>query len=281
MTEAPPPRPLTARQQAILDLLRDTKTMDTPALAQALGVRLDVTNRILDRLTERGLVVATRPTHHRNGAPPQLWRLRAAAAPYVGLPLVGSQYYRSPTPDRRTQRAFEQTLIRQVTACAGWHLLPPKRPAPQVVPTHQCWCLRTALAARATPLPVPPAGVDLVPPRCNEFVAYRDDSAVCAVLIPHPVRAGAAFWSRPPAPPTSRAGRVIPPGRLLQYALLAQTLPDHIAAVFPDADTADPYVERIEAAGLLVVVLEPGQEIAGWLAALAQRSLAGRPPGGG
>ncbi len=267
MTNDPQPRPLNTRQQRILEILRDEKAMSTPMIARALGIQLDTTNHVLERLMERGLVTSTRHAKGSTGAPPQIWRLLRRAAPYIGRTMLGSHYYRLPTADLQNQREVERELVRQVTTCSQWQLMKPKRPAPQELPTLQCWRVRAALM-EYTGITNNPALTGLVPPQCNDFVAYHGNGRACALLILHPVRATTNYWTRPRSPFGSTAKRPPPPGRLISYGPLAQQFPNRIAAIFPDEGTAVPYIERIEAAGLLVLVLDTGDEIGQWLTSL-------------
>ena len=270
MTNQPEPLSLTERQQTILRMLRDAPGLTTPMLAKAINVRLVITNRVLDRLVQLGLVIGVPTLTGANGRPPTLWRLRNSAASYVGLPALGSHHYRKPPADLQREREGERELERQVLQCAGWALIKPQRPAPQQTPTPQCKRLRDDLVAY-TGGAWSPTLVGLVPPGCNDFVAYREDSAVSALLIVHPARATYSHWSRPPSPANSHAEQPTRPGRIILYGPLAEEFPDHIAAVFPDEDTADPYVDRIEGAGLMVLVLNNETEIAKFLTALEER----------
>ena len=267
MTNQPEPLYLTERQQTILRMLRDEPGLTTPMLAKAVNLNLVSTNHVLTRLVRLGMVKGVPTLTGANGRPPTLWRLRNNAAPYVGLPALGSHHYRKPPADLQKEREAERTLERQVLQCAGWALLKPQRPAPQQTPTPQCKRLRDDLVAY-TGGAWSPTLVGLVPPGCNDFVAYRDDSAVSALLIVHPARATYSHWSRSSSPANSHAEQPTRPGRLILYGPLAEEFPDHIAAVFPDEDTADPYVDRIEGAGLMVLVLHTGTEIAKFLTAL-------------
>ena len=257
---------LTHQHQLILAMLRDSKALITPMIARELGVTRRHTLRLLLQLEQAGLIRRMVYTQREAGAPPLLWRLNQRGASFVGLDHLGSHYYRIPTTDLLAHRDLEREVVRQVQARADWQILSPHHPAPPPGETAQTLRLRQALLSQAGS--IRPSLQGLIPPRCNDFVAWTDDGQHTALLILHPPRATLRFWTRRRAPVNSRAHRPPPPGRLSLYEPLARQWPDHIAAVFPDEATADPYIEHIEKAGLLVLVARPAAEITAFLAAL-------------
>jgi hypothetical protein len=260
--------PLTERRRAILEILGDQRALTGPQIAAALQVRPQLVNRDLAWLAAHGFVLGAALAVAGPGRPPQLWRLRKAGAGAVGARDFGSHFYRQPADDVLAYRGLQSALVRAVAALPGWRLITPTRgfalrdPAWQ---SPQSLLLRAALTQDASR----PDLLACVPRRCNDYVAYRTEAPGRPVLmIAHPRRAGRGYWTRPRAPINSRARRPTSVGRLALYRALIPQMPDRVSGVFPDERAAEPYVETLEAAGLLVLVMQPPGEVARFLAAI-------------
>jgi hypothetical protein len=260
--------PLTERRRAILDALADQRALTGPQLTAALQARPQLVNRDLAWLAAHGFVLGATLAPTGLGRPPRLWRLRQAGAEAVGARDFGSHFYRWPADDILSYRSLQSALAREVEMLPGWQLITPGRGFVHQDPaweSPQSLLLRASLAHEGDP----PDLLSCVPRRCNDYVAFCPGAPThTTLLILHPPRAGRAYWTRPRPPINSRARRPTPAGRLALYWALISQMPDRVAAVFPDERAAEPYIEILEAAGLLVLVMQPPGEVARFLAAI-------------
>jgi len=258
----------TAVQNAILRLLYTHHSLTTPQLWQALypDRPKKYTERELTKMSARCWIKADTTSR------PYVWILLRGGADVLGVQ-HGSHFYRRSPDTEIAYRGAILALERQLIA-AGWEFLAPQRygPAHRKPPTtRQAGMLMEALEARETLLiqqiagdPIHPdrahlaarrdrlasgALRQLVPPSANDYVIYHPTNpAVVAVIIPHPPKAGRAFWLQKPASGASTTTHPARPGRVPLYSRLVEFIP--ICAAIPNpAEFSTPLKDAIKTAG--------------------------------